>query len=159
MTVQPISAAALAVYISPADLELRGLCCADLTGELTLALTREALRQAGIPQPDCLELEFWPERCGVLVFVHLPPPPARTVWAFPDGGCLLDAAAALHTALPENTLYWWADRFWLVLEGDHPALSEFCDQAENDPCLPVRLREYGIALIHSNALAHLHTYI
>ena len=48
MTIQPIGSASVALYITPADLEARGLTPSELTLEEALELTRSAFRQAGI---------------------------------------------------------------------------------------------------------------
>ncbi len=157
MTIQPISTAALVLYISPADLEERGLCCADITQEHTLALTQEALQQAGILSSELLEIESWPDKCGLLVFVHFNQL-QQTVWFFSDTEDLLSAAASLHT-LPPNNLYWWANHFWLTIEGDVPALSEFCNRIDQSFCLLERVQEYGTVLLTHNALTQLNNLL
>ena len=48
MTIQPISDASVALYITPADLKEHGLTPAALTLEGALSLARDAFREAGI---------------------------------------------------------------------------------------------------------------
>lgn len=154
MTIQPISAASAALYLTPADLRERGVCADELTAEHTLELTRDAFRQAGLPLEGSLEIETYPDKCGLLVFVHICPA-QQTVWSFEDFESLLAAAAALGADEPDGALYWWLDRCWLVLPGRESGvsarLSEFGRQETGDPYLSARLEEYGTPLLTANA--------
>lgn len=154
MTIQPISAASVALYLTPADLRERGVCADDLNAEYTLELTRDAFRQAGLPLEGSLEIETYPDKCGLLVFVHLSPA-RQTIWFFEDFESLLAAAAALGTDESDGALYWWNDRCWLVLPGRETdisaRLSEFGSQETGDPYILSRLEEYGIPLLTANA--------
>ena len=60
MTIQPIGAASVALYLTPDDLREHGLTPEDLTEELALRLTREAFSQAGISVEGTLEIEAYP---------------------------------------------------------------------------------------------------
>ncbi len=157
MTIQPIGKTAAALYFSTDDLREQDLRGEDVTPEQVLNLTRQALDRAGLSPGEPLEVEFWPDRCGLLVFVRRELP-LQTVWAFADAEALLTAAAALHTAPPDHALYWWRDRFWLLGDKDCPSLAEFGDRTEGDPLLPARLREYGKLLLRENALGALREY-
>ena len=77
MTIQPIGSASVALYITPADLKEHGLTPAGLTLEQALELTRTAFRQAGMDLEGSIEIEAYPESCGVLVFAHVRP---RRTW-------------------------------------------------------------------------------
>ena len=103
MTIQPISEASVALYLTPADLRERGVCPDALTAEHTLELARDAFRQAGLPLEGRLEIETYPDKCGVLVFVHLNPT-QETAWRFGDCESLLAAAAALGENCPGGAL-------------------------------------------------------
>lgn len=154
MTIQPISAASAALYLTPADLRQRGICAGELTKEHTLELTREALSQAGLSLDGTLEIETYPDRCGLLVFVRVRPA-QQTVWRFEDCECLLSAACALAAEETDGALYGWEDCFWLVLpdrEGGVSArLAEFGTQETADPYILARLEEYATPLLPSRA--------
>lgn len=154
MTIQPISAASAALYLTPADLRERGICTDKLNAERTLELTREAFRQAGLSLEGSLEIETYPDKCGLLVFVRVSPA-RQTIWRFEDCESLLSAAAALGEDESDGALYWWEDRCWLVLPGREAdisaRLSEFGSQETEDPYILARLEEYGILLLAANA--------
>ena len=97
MTIQPIGAASVALYLTPADLKEHGLTPEGLTRELALTLTRDAFLRAGLPAEGPLEIEAYPDACGVLVFARRSEPPR--IWlAFPDLEGLLAAARACACA-------------------------------------------------------------
>ena len=73
MTIQSIGSASVALYITPADLKQYGLTPAELTLERALELTRTAFQEAGITLEGGIEIEAYPENCGVLVFAHVRP--------------------------------------------------------------------------------------
>ena len=105
MTIQPIGAASVALYLTPDDLREHGLTPEDLTEELALRLTREAFSQAGISVEGTLEIEAYPELCGVLVFARFQPP--RRLWfTFRSLEEVLAAARALGNPAPEGDLVW-----------------------------------------------------
>ena len=161
MTIQPIRAASVALYLTPADLRERGVCPDALTAEHTLELARDAFRQAGLPLERLLEIETYPDKCGVLVFVHISPAQQR-VWRFEDFESLLEAAYVLGGDGPDGALYWWEDSCWLVLpaqeDGPDARLSEFADEETGDPYIHARLEEYGIPLLAEGTLAALRQY-
>lgn len=73
MTIQPIGAASVALYLTPADLSEYGFTPSGLTLEQALILTRRACDRAGIVLDGSVEIEAYPECCGVLVFAHVRP--------------------------------------------------------------------------------------
>lgn len=137
MTVHTIGASALLLYASLADLQEQGLHPDCLTYEQTENLAKECLSSLGRSADGLLELESYPGKDGLLLFIHTAP----EVWRFPDGDALLDAVAALQN-LDTQSLYRWKGAFWLVGAGE-TALSEFADPIRDDPFLAARLAEYG----------------
>lgn len=117
MTIHPIGSASMALYITPADLEARGLTPAELTLEETLELARTAFQQAGLALEGSVEIEAYPERCGVLVFARVRPRD-RAWFSFRRLSELAEAARALGPALPDDAaLLWGEGRWWLSLDG------------------------------------------
>ena len=136
MTIQPIGSASMALYITPADLEARGLTPAELTLEEALELTRTAFRQAGLALEGTVEIEAYPERRGVLVFAHVRPQ-SRTWFSFLRLADLAAAARALGPAPPADAALTWEEgRWWLSLGGEEEGaaarLAEF-GRAEEPP--------------------------
>ena len=112
MTIQPIGSTSMALYITPSDLEERGLTPAALTLEGALELTQSAFRQAGLTLEGSIEIEAYPDAWGVLVFAHVRRP--DRVWFSFDGlEELLSAARALPEPRPSADLLWWEGRYWL----------------------------------------------
>lgn len=143
MTIQSISPTASLLYLTCAELQERGLHPDFLTHQDTWNLAKEGLSTLGRTADDLLELESYPDKHGLLLFLHTPPN-APAVWRFADSDCLLDAITALPN-LAAQPLYWWKDAFWLVGEGG-AVLSEFADRMEDDPLLTARLAEYALPL-------------
>lgn len=162
MTIQPIGAASVALYLTPADLKEHGLTPEGLTRELALTLTRDAFLRAGLPAEGPLEIEAYPDACGVLVFARRSEPPR--IWlAFPDLEGLLAAARALWAVCPEEAaLFFWEGRYWLSLPAGEEQtacrLSEFGEEAEQAPFLDARLTEHARLILPRQALATLHRY-
>ena len=157
MTIEPIGRASVALYLTPADLSRRGLSSTpgSLTLEQALELTREACGQAGIELDGAVEIEAYPECCGVLVFAHVRPmDPAWFV--FDDIEPLLQAALELHKAPVDAGLWWWEGKYWLSLprsaEGAQAVCQEFGSARQPDPLLPARLEEAGQAIFAHHAL-------
>ena len=161
MTIQPIGSASVALYITPADLEARGLTPSELTLEEALELTRSAFRQAGLALEGTVEIEAYPERRGVLVFAHVRAP-ERTWFSFLRLADLAAAARALAPSPPEAALFWGEGRWWLALageaEGAAARLSEFGRAEGAAPCLEARLAEHGRPVWDRDALAQVLTY-
>ena len=135
MTVHPIGSAGAALYITPEDLEKRGIDPETLTLEDALALTRAAFRRAGLALEGPVEIEAYPERSGVLVFARVRPR-AQAWFSFLRLADLAAAARALDRVPPEAALFWAEGRWWLALdgggEGAAARLSEF-GRAEEPP--------------------------
>ena len=116
MIIEPIGSASVALYLTPADLARRGLSPApgSLTLEQALDLTREACGQAGIVLDGAVEIEAYPECCGVLVFARVRS--GGPCWFVFDGlEPLLEAALDLHSVPVDGSLWWWEGRYWLSL--------------------------------------------
>ena len=155
MTIEPIGAASVALYLTPADLSRRGFSPGSLTLDQALELTREACGQAGILLDGAVEIEAYPECCGVLVFAHVRP--SGPVWfTFDDLEPLLQAALALHATAVDAALWWWEDRYWLSLppeaEGAAAVCREFGSPRQVDPLLAARLEEAGQVIFPRRAL-------
>lgn len=161
MTIQPIGSASVALYITPADLREHGLTPAGLTLERALELTQTAFDEAGITLDGSIEIEAYPDACGVLVFARVKPP--ERLWFSFDGlDPLLAAAQSLPTPQPDAALIWWEDRWWLSLPGDAEQsanyLSEFGQAETARPHLAASLEEHGSAVLPRNALSDLRRY-
>ena len=142
MTVQPISPTTTLLYLTRSQLRQRGLHPDTLTDEHTAALAKEGLSSLGQATTEVLKLESYPDKAGLLLFIHTSPADPA-VWRFFDGDALLDAARSLP-GLDTQPLYWWRGAFWLAGQGT-AALSEFADPVD-DPFLIARLAEYGQSL-------------
>ncbi len=157
MTIQPIGLSNIALYITPADLEERGLTPEALTSERAMKLTREAFCKAGIQTQGTLEIEAYPSACGVLVFAHIVPP--RRCWiSFSSLEGLL--SAPIPPGLGEAAaLYWFEGRWWLSLPREEEALaarlSEFGRTERESPYLDARLEEHGRLIWERDALSAL----
>lgn len=161
MTIQSIGSASVALYITSADLKPYGLTPAELTLERALELTRSAFREAGIALEGGIEIEAYPENCGVLVFAHVRP--AEQSWF--SFACLEDLAAAarcMPKPCPEAKLFWWEERWWLSLPEDAAEtaahMSEFGRSERNRPHLDSCLAEHGRRVLENNALERILAY-
>lgn len=161
MTIQPIGAESVALYITSADLLRRGLTPESLTAEETLELTRDAFAQSGLPADGPIEVEVYPDQWGVLVFAHLHSP--QRLWlSFPDFETLLAALHACPLPAEGPALSWWEGRWWLSLPAAardlHAALSEYGDTESPCPQTEARLAEYGQSVAAGEALTALPGY-
>ena len=159
MTIEPIGAASVALYLTPADLSRRGLSAApgSLTLEQALELTREACGQAGIVLDGTVEIEAYPECCGVLVFARVRPV-GPSWFLFDDLEALLEAALALHNVPVDASLWWWEGKYWLSLPSEAEGAAvcrEFASPRQADPLLEARLKEAGQSIFPHHALAQL----
>ena len=158
MTIQPIGTASVALYITPADLKEHGLTPAGLTLERALELTHSAFQEAGITLEGSIEIEAYPEACGVLVFARIKIP--ERLWFSFDGlEPLLSAAQTLPVPRPDAALLWWDGRYWLSVPGNAEQasnhLSEFGRCEERCPHLEARLTEHGSPILDTDALTAL----
>lgn len=161
MTIQPIGSASVALYITPADLKERGLTPSALTLERALELTQDAFNQAGITLAGSIEIEAYPDACGVLVFARVCAP-ERVWFSFEGLEPLLAAARSLASPLPDAALLWWDGRYWISVPSEDGKavcrLSEFgrCETAR--PHLAARLAEHGYPILSGDAFSTLNTY-
>ncbi len=154
MTIEPIGSASVALYITPADLEQRGLTPQSITLEEALRLARQAFAEAGIAADGAIEIEAYPNVCGVLVFARVQS--GRESWfSFEGLEEVLAAAHALPGPWPDATLTLWDGRYWLRLEGGDErmtcCLSEFGRPETPSPHFDARLAEHGSVLIPGDA--------
>lgn len=161
MTIQPIGSASVALYITPADLKEHGLTPAGLTLEQALKLTRTAFRRAGMDLEGSIEIEAYPEACGVLVFARVRAP-GRRWFSFGRLEELAAAARALSEPRPDAALLWWQGRWWLSLpagaEGAAATLSEFGRSEAYRPHLEASLAEHGRTVLPAGALTEVLAY-
>lgn len=161
MTIQPISAASAALYFTSADLQEHGFHPDELTDEQILLLAQQALSQSKLTLDAPLEIETYPDKHGLLIFVRTTAP-LETVWCFEDFEHLLAAAVTLGEHDTDGALYRWEKHSWLVLPG-HDArisahLSEFGRSAARDPYIRAKLAEYGTLILPEQALSTLKAY-
>lgn len=155
MTIQQISAASAALYITPADLKSRGIGSHhELTLDGALTLASDAFREAGIPLTGSIEIEAFPDSCGVLIFAHIRPP-EREWLTFPDFEALLCALRTLPVPCREGALYWWEGAYWLSLTDRQAALqlSEFGRRESMPPQREAILAEHGSLILDRDAPA------
>lgn len=161
MTIQPIGGESVALYITSADLLPHGFTPETLTADGALVLTRSAFSQAGLPLDGPIEIEAYPNECGVLVFAHVRPR-SRLWLSFPDFEALLAALQACPLPAEGPALSWWEGRWWLSLPSSarslHTALSEYGCTEFPCPQTEARLAEYGQPVADGAALAALPGY-
>ena len=155
MTIEPIGNASVALYLTPADLNRHGFSPGTLTLDQALELTREACEEAGIVLDGAVEIEAYPECCGVLVFAHVRP--EGPLWfTFDDLEPLLEATLALHATTVDASLWWWEGKYWLSLppeaEGEAAVCREFGSPRQMDPLFSARLEEAGQVIFPHHAL-------
>lgn len=156
MTIEPIGSASVALYITPADLHQRGMTPQSITLEEAAALARQAFQEAGIATDGAIEIEAYPDVCGVLVFARVQP--GGGSWYSFDGlEEVLSAAHALPGPWPDAALTLWDGRYWLHLNGGDEriecCLSEFGRSEVPSPHFDARLAEHGSVLIPGDAFA------
>lgn len=146
MTIQPIGATSAALYITAADLEEQGLTSGDLTLEQALSLTRAAFTRAGLTLAGGIEIEAFPDQCGVLVFVHLTPPQRRWI-TFENLDDLLSALPLVPREVEGAALYHYDGWYYLALPIRNEAialrLTEFGAAQQLTPLQEASLMEHG----------------
>ena len=70
MNIQPMGADCVALYLTAEDLAPYGASPHTLTLEQARRLTEEACAAAGLWLEGAVEIEAFPERRGVMLFVH-----------------------------------------------------------------------------------------
>lgn len=137
MTIQPIGSASVALYITPADLKEHGLTPAGLTLERALAITQTAFHEAGITLEGSIEIEAYPDACGVLVFAHVRAP-ERAWFSFDGLEPVVAAARDLPAPRPDAALLWWEDRWWLSLgAGEEQAIARLSEFGRCETARPI----------------------
>lgn len=158
MTIHPIGAASVALFITPADLKEYGLSPDELTRELVLKVTKDAFREAGLSAEGPMEMEAYPDSCGVLVFVRLNPP-AYAWFVFENLEDLLAAARALFGALPDAALTLYHEKYWLSVPAEDRRavcrLTEFAAPAAVTPFLDAQITEHGAVILPGQAFSML----
>ena len=161
MTIQPISDASVALYITPADLKEHGLTPAALTLEGALSLARDAFREAGIELAGPVEIEAYPGTCGVLVFARVRPR-SRAWFSFGGLENLAAAARAQPEPRPAPPRGWGGARGGgsraAGAAGAAARLSEFGRAESSRPHLEASLAEHGRPVWRRDALNALLTY-
>jgi len=154
MTIEPIGSASVALYITCEDLKRKGITPEELSLETALELARRAFEQVGLDARGPMEIEAYPNACGVLVFARLRPTGERW-FSFEGLEEVLSAAHALPGPRPEAALTLWNGRYWLRVEGgsEHAVccLSEFGREETPSPHFDARLAEHGSVLIPADA--------
>ncbi len=134
MQIHTIGDIQLMIYVTRRELRRRGLDPEDLELRDVIHLTRDACQEAGIPIRRTEEIEAYPERGGVLVFVHLKAE-EKEWFRFPDLASALDAVSL--GAVPDGELAHWEGAY--SISAHAPALrltySEFGEA--------IALGEYG----------------
>ena len=161
MTIHPIGTSSIALYLSPSDLEERGLTGDTFSDKAALTLTRALCREAGICLEGTLEVDAYPGGDGLLVFAYVRPP--RQIWFIFDSLPTLCAAARSLPALPPSAaLFWWKDAWWLSLAGTERCaihiLSEYGTSLPSTPFREGQLAEYGRPVFDRQALEQLLLY-
>lgn len=114
MTMQPVGGRGALLTMTREELWARGTDPEALNLEETLALVREGAALAGLTLEHPLELEAYPQRDGLLLFVRSLAP--RRVWyPFPELEGLLAAARDLGGLCAQAEAVWQGDRRWLTL--------------------------------------------
>jgi len=159
MTIQSINDASVAVYLTPADLRVYHVTPAGLTPELARKVTQSACQRAGIVLEGSIEIEVFPESCGVLIFARVQP--NGPTWFLFDGiEDVLSAALALRHAPPESALWWCEGKYWLSLPETDPGAEGICAQFGSsqlpDPLRAQYLNENGRLIFQKKALRQLY---
>lgn len=161
MTIHAISHASVALYITPTDLLEHGLTPGTLTLERALTLARDAFAEAGVEPEGSMEIDAFPDACGVLIFARVKPP-EEIFFSFSDSDALIRAVQVLPALPGESALNWWDGMYWLSIPGGDPRaaaiLSEFGQQRTCCPCLSGRITEYGRALLRGDVIGTLKKY-
>lgn len=156
MTIEPIGSTSVALYITPADLRQHGMTPESLTLEGALALAKQAFEEAGIATDGAIEIEAYPNVCGVLVFARVQPEEGGW-YSFESLEDVLAAIGSLAGHWPDATLTLWEERYWLRLEGGGTGvqcrLCEFGRPEAPGEYLQARMQEHGSVLIAGDAIA------
>lgn len=160
MTIQAISSSALALYLTPCDLQARGLDPGELDLSQAMALAREACQSAGLPLPEPLEIEAYPDEAGILVFAQLRPIPPL-VFSFARLPDLLDALAQLPEPPRSAQITYCEGRYYLTLRAARwevpPVWHEF--GVQEDLICAEELDAFGESILGAEELLQLYQAI
>lgn len=158
MTIQQINPASIAVYLTPGDLEARGYSAGALTLEQAFQLTRSACAELGYNTNGILEIEAFPDACGVLVFAKLHAHP-QVHFSFAKFETVLSAVCALPRPLPDAALTYLDGTYYLSLAAQNKsclhALSEYSTPIKDNPYFSAHLKEHGTPIFAQDALEQL----
>ncbi len=156
MTIQQIGGSSVALYITPDDLKTYGLSAGEFSLERALELTETAFDRAGISLSGTLEIEAFPDSCGILVFARIRSP-ELVFFSFPDFESVIRAAHAAAATEADSSLIRLGDEYILVLSGDQEQavniLSEFGRQLPRISSYHTFLQEHGENLLPRQALS------
>ncbi|MGI6497884.1 MAG: adaptor protein MecA [Oscillospiraceae bacterium] len=155
MTIQQINPASIAVYLSPEDLADHGCFAEDLTIQEAFRITRLACGKLGFSPTGILEIEAFPNACGVLVFAKLHEQ-HRALFRFPDLETLLSAISVLPRPFPDASLTYWEDAYHLSFIAPNPSyhsiLLEFGQSIQESEYHLSHILEHGRCIVEKNAL-------
>ena len=159
MTIQQINPASIAVYLSPEDLADHGCLADDLTIQQAFQITRIACGKLGFSPSGILEIEAFPDACGVLVFAKLHER-HRMLFRFSSLESILSALAVLPRPFPEDaSLTYWNHAYFLSLISSSPSyynmLSEFAQPVSQEDYYADHLNEHGTCILRTDALNRL----
>ena len=156
MTIQQINSVSIAVYLSPEDLADHGYLADSLTIQQAFHITRLACGKLGFSPAGILEIEAFPNSCGVLVFAKLHEN-CHMLFHFSDLETLLSAVTALPHPFPNASLTYLEDGYYLSFTVYNPSyasiLSEF-GQTVTEPRASY-LTEHGTCIISQHAFEQL----
>jgi negative regulator of genetic competence, sporulation and motility len=156
MTIQQINSASIAVYLSPEDLADHGYLADSLTIQQAFQITRLACGKLGFSPTGILEIEAFPNSCGVLVFAKLHEH-HHALFRFSDLESLLSAISALPRPFPDASLTYLEKEYYLSFMASNPSyssiLSEFGQPVEEGDT--AYLTEHGTCILSQQALEQL----
>lgn len=148
MQIQTIGALHLMIYVGRRELRRRGLDPDELGLRDVIRLTGDACREEGIPPSRTEEIEAYPERGGVLVFVQLSP--AEKEWF--RFASLCDAIDALMSGSePDGRLVHLEGYYYISAHGEElrKHYSEFGDSSWREWS---RIEENADLVLHHTGL-------
>jgi negative regulator of genetic competence, sporulation and motility len=155
MTIQQINHASIAVYLSPEDLADHGCFADNLTIQQAFRIARLACGKLGFSPTGILEIEAFPNACGVLVFAKLHEQ-HQALFRFPDLESLLSAVSALPRPFPHTSLTYWENAYYLSFIVPNPSyhsiLLEFGQPVQGAEYHSAHIFEHGHCIIEKNAL-------
>ncbi|MGI5971735.1 MAG: adaptor protein MecA [Oscillospiraceae bacterium] len=161
MTVMPLGAKGIAIFLDPDELRSAGVEADELSVERARPIVVTAMRESGLDPDGSLEIESFCNGEGVLLFARIVP--TRPVFIV-FGGLedLLGAVKSLVEPPGGSELTYLDGRYWLTLTGEArslvPLLSEFGEESNCEPEYVHFLREHGQVIIERDAISNLRAY-